>query len=255
MKCSGARDKQGLQKSGRIVATVLRCLVDAARPGVSTEELDEMARRSLTKAGSRLPFLDYRGYPAVICTSVNNHLVHELPKKETILKEGDIVGLDIGADVGGYITDMAVTVGVGTIRSDAQRLLDVTREALRLAICSLKPGMRTGDLGAVIQQYIEQHGMGVVRDLVGHGVGRQLHEDPMVPNFGKSGQGTLLTEGMVIAIEPMVTLGDWHVKTLDDKWTVATADGSLGAHFEHSVIIEADGTHILTQTDGHDPWP
>lgn len=255
MQCSGTRDKQGLQKSGRILAAVLRSLVDAAQPGVSTGELDTLARRLLAKAGSKFPFLDYRGYPGVICTSVNDHIVHELPRKETILREGDIVGLDIGADVDGYITDMAVTVGVGAIHPDAQRLLNVTQEALRLAIRLLKPGMRTGDLGAIIQEYIEKQGMGVVRDLVGHGVGRQIHEDPMVPNFGKHGQGTLLTEGMVIAIEPMVTLGDWHVKTLDDKWTVATADGSLGAHFEHSVIIEADGTHILTQTDDHDPWP
>ncbi len=255
MKCTSARDRRGLRESGRIAATVLRSLVKAAQPGVSTAELDVTARRLLTEAGSKLPFLDYRGYPSVLCTSVNDQLVHGLPKKNAILQKGDIVGLDIGADYGGYITDMAVTIGIGTISSEARRLLLVAQKALRLAIRSLKPGMKTGDLGAVIQQYIEKHGMGVVRDLVGHGVGRQLHEDPMIPNFGTHGQGTLLTEGMVIAIEPMVTLGDWHVKTLDDGWTVATADGSLGAHFEHSVVIEADGAQILTQTDDHDPWP
>lgn len=255
MNTSTARDKAGLRESGRIAAVVLRRVVEATQPGVTTAFLDDLARRLLADAGAKAPFLQYHGYPAVMCTSVNDELVHGLPNAKRALHEGDIIGLDFGADYGGYITDMAVTVGVGTISAEAQHLIDVTQEALRLAIRSLKPGMTTGDLGALIQQYIEGKKMGVVRDLVGHGVGRELHEDPMIPNFGTRGQGTKFHKGMVIAIEPMVTLGDWHVKTLDDGWTVATADGSLGAHFEHTVVIEADGAKILTQTDDHDPWP
>lgn len=249
------KDIAGLRESGRIAAEALQLCVQAAQPGISTHELDMIARKSLTDAGSKIPFLDYHGYPAAICTSINDHLVHGLPTKKAILKEGDIVGIDIGADIDGYITDMAVTIPVGKVPAESTKLMKVTQEALRLAIRSVRPGMTTGDLGALIQDYIEKFHYGVVRDLVGHGVGRELHEEPMIPNFGVRGQGSILEENMVIAIEPMVTIGDWHVKTLSDKWTIATLDGSLGAHFEHTLVVTKHGGDVVTQTNDHDPWP
>lgn len=249
------QDIEGLRTSGRIAATALRALVDALEPGITTAELDRMAEEHIRRAGAIPPFRGYRDYPATICTSINDHIVHGLPSASEKVAAGDIIGLDIGADFHGYITDMAVTVPVGTVRPEAKKLLAVTQEALRKAIAFVRPGKTIGDLGAMIQAYVEREGFSVIRDLVGHGVGRELHEDPMIPNFGTPGQGKPFTEGMVVAIEPMVSTGDWHVKTLKDGWTVAMRDGSLGAHFEHTVAITRKGTIVLTQTNGSAPWP
>lgn len=244
-----------LREGGSILAQALRTVVQAATAGVTTAELNHVAEREIRAHGAEPSFLGYRDYPATLCVSRNNEVVHGIPSAAISLHSGDIVGLDLGVRYKGFITDMAVTVGIGAIKPEAQRLLDVTRTALNKAVAFLKPGVTTGDLGALLQAYIEGEGFSVIRDLVGHGVGLQVHEEPMIPNFGVAGQGTALTEGMVIAVEPMVTAGDWHVKVLEDGWTVATADGGLGAHFEHTLLITADGVDVLTKTNGKHPWP
>lgn len=200
-------------------------------------------------------FLGYRGFPAVLCASVNAHVVHGIPSDSARLQNGDILGLDIGIVHHRLYTDMAVTVPVGTVSTEAARLVQVTRTALDRAIRYIRPGRTTGDLGAEIQSYVEGEGLSIVRDLVGHGVGGSVHEDPMIPNFGVRGQGPTLKEGMVIAVEPMVTAGGRHVRTEKDGWTVTTLDGSLAAHFEHTLILTKDGVEVITQTDGDHPWP
>lgn len=236
-----------LREGGRTLAKILGAVVAAVKPGVSTETLNRIAAEAMNAAGVEPAFLGYHGYPAVLCTSVNTKVVHGIPSPDEILQEGDVIGLDIGIKSQGLYTDMAVSVGVGTISPEAQRLLDVTKTALDHAIENVRPNATTGDIGAAVQQYIEGQGFGVVRDLVGHGVGRRLHEEPVLPNFGIAGRGTRIAKGMVLAFEPMVTAGDWHVETLADGWSVVTVDGSLTAHFEHTVLVTENGCEVLTK--------
>lgn len=236
-----------MRKSGRVVARALRVMSEAIVPGkTSPAELDALAKRIIEEAGGRPSFLNYRGFPASSCISVNDTVVHGIPDA-TPLEEGDIVGLDLGVQLDGWHADGAWTYPVGTISKEAQRLLNVTRESLFQGIGKAKVGNRIGDIASAVQKYVESNGYSVVRDLVGHGIGRQLHEEPSaVPNFGKPGKGELLRDGMTICIEPMVNQGTYKVMTLPDQWTLKTADGSLSAHFEHTVAITKGGTEILT---------
>ncbi|MDO8588651.1 MAG: type I methionyl aminopeptidase [Armatimonadota bacterium] len=232
--------------AGGVVARTLDHLARSIVPGkTTTQDLTALAEHLLAQAGAAASFKGYRGYPSAICASVNQVVVHGIPGPLP-LDTGDIVGIDLGAIVEGYHGDAAVTVPVGEISEEAGRLLRVTREALYKGIEQARPGRRVGDIGAAIQEYAERHGYSVVRDLVGHGIGRSMHEDPQVPNFGKHGHGPRLREGMTLAIEPMVNIGGYSTRTLDDHWTIVTKDGSLSAHFEHTVAITARGPDILT---------
>lgn len=238
-----------MREAGRINAEALHAAMSIIRPGVTTADLNAAAEEVLEKYGLTSPFKGYPGaypYPASICTSINEELVHGIPGKRK-LKEGDIVSMDCGTNYKGFVGDSAVTVGVGTISEPAQRLLDVTREALRIGIEQMVPGNHVGDIGAAIQDYVESHGMNVVREYTGHGVGRQMHEGPAVPNYGIPGRGMELRTGMTIALEPMVMLGAYYTKVLRDEWTVTSRDDSLTAHFEHSVAITENGPFILTE--------
>lgn len=241
-----SRDEIAIMKeAGEIVAGVRELVVSALRPGVIEMELDEIARREFKKANVTPTFLGYHGYPATLCVSVNDEIVHGIPGKREI-KDGDIVSIDIGCTHKGFVADTAVTVGVGNITPEAQRLIDVTREAVWRGIRAARGGAKTGDIGHAIQTYVEEQGLAVVREYVGHGVGRQMHEDPQIPNYGDPGTGTLLRPGMVIAIEPMVNMGDWRTKRDDDEWTVRTIDGALSAHFEHTLAITDGEAEVLT---------
>ncbi len=235
-----------MRRAGQIVAATLQKISAAVYPGVMTIELDTLAESSLRAAGAIPAFKGYRGYPATLCTSVNDEVVHGIPGKR-VLCEGDIVSLDLGAKFDGFYADATVTCPVGVISVEAERLIRVTREALYKGIEKATPGRRLGDVGAAIQQYAEMNGYGVVRDLVGHGIGRSLHEDPQVPNYGMPGHGTLLKEGMTLAIEPMINAGGYGIRQLADGWTIVTADHSLSAHYEHTVAIIDDGATILTE--------
>jgi methionyl aminopeptidase len=234
-----------MKEAGRIVSGVRDLLVDSLRPGMVERELDEIARRQFKKANVIPTFLGYHGYPATVCVSVNDEIVHGIPGKREI-QDGDVVSIDIGCTYEGFVADTAVTVGVGNVAPEAQRLIDVTREAVWRGIGAARAGARTGDIGHAIQTYVEGEGLAVVREYVGHGVGRQMHEDPQIPNYGKPGAGTPLRAGMVIAIEPMVNLGDWRTKRDDDEWTVRTIDGALSAHFEHTLAITDGEAEVLT---------
>jgi len=239
-----------MRNSGRLAQRILNQLGAAAQAGVSTHELDLMARRYLEEAGATSPFLGYGGrnhppFPGAICTSVNEAVVHGVPTKDP-LKNGDIVALDVGAKLQGWLGDTAGTFPVGEISTSAQRLLRVTKEALYLGIEQAKVGNRVGDIAHAVQTHIENHGYHVVRDLVGHGVGRSLHEEPSVPNFGSKNSGPKLRAGMTFAIEPMVNAGTAKVIYLDDGWTCLSADRSLSAHFEHTIAVLSDGPEILT---------
>ena len=229
-----------------IVAEVLQELVRAARPGVSTLELDALAERSIRARGAVPAFKGYRGFPKTLCASINEQVVHGIPSKRR-LKEGDIVGLDLGAKWDGYYGDAAVTIPVGSVTPVAEILLATAREALYLGIKEVSPGQHLSDISHTIQRYAEGAGYSVVRAFVGHGIGTALHEEPQVPNFGPPGRGPRLKVGMVLAIEPMVNIGDADVEILDDGWTVVTADGQLSAHFEHTVAITEAGPEILTK--------
>jgi methionyl aminopeptidase len=235
-----------MRKSNAIVAAILEELRKKIRPGVRTIELDRLAEEMALKKGARPAFKGYRGYPYSLCTSVNSEVVHGMPS-ERELKEGDIISLDFGILNDGYYGDAAVTVPVGDITPVASRLLKVTEEALYRGIAEVKAGNRIGDISAAIQGHVEAAGYSVVRDLVGHGIGKSLHEDPQVPNYGSGGRGIELKPGMVIAIEPMVNEGIYRVEILRDGWTVVTADGKLSAHFEHSVAITENGPVILSR--------
>ncbi|MBI2466395.1 MAG: type I methionyl aminopeptidase [Candidatus Rokubacteria bacterium] len=235
-----------MREAGRVVVAAQRLCRELSRPGVSTLEIDQEVEGLIRKAGARPAFKGYRGFPATVCASINEEVVHGIPAAHRRLKEGDIVGLDLGAVVEGYYADAAFTLAIGEIPPEVQRLLDVTRESLELAIQQGRPGNRLGDVSAAVQRRVEAAGFGVVRAFVGHGIGRELHEDPQVPNFGEPGKGPLLRAGMVLAIEPMVTMGHWEVRVLADRWTAVTEDGSLAAHFEHTVAITADGPDVLT---------
>ena len=235
-----------MRKSNVLVAAILEELKKKIRPGVKTIELDRLSEEMALKRGARPAFKGYRGYPYSLCTSVNSEVVHGMPS-ERELKEGDIVSLDFGILNDGYYGDAAVTVPVGEITPAAKRLLRVTEEALYRGIAEVRAGNRIGDISAAIQGHAEAAGFSVVRDLVGHGIGKNLHEDPQVPNYGSSGRGIELKAGMVFAIEPMVNEGTYRVDILRDGWTVVTADGKLSAHFEHSVAITENGPVILSR--------
>ncbi len=235
-----------MRKSNAIVAAILEELSKKIRPGVKTIELDRLSEELALKKGARPAFKGYRGYPYSLCTSVNSEVVHGMPS-ERELKEGDIVSLDFGILNDGYYGDAAVTVPVGEITPGARKLLKITEEALYRGIAEVKAGNRIGDISSAIQDHVEAAGYSVVRDLVGHGIGKNLHEDPQVPNYGSGGRGIELKPGMVFAIEPMVNEGTYRVEILRDGWTVVTADGKLSAHFEHSVAITENGPVILSR--------
>ncbi len=240
-----AREIELMRRAGRIVAVVLEELRRSVQPGVTTRALDTLARQGIERLGGMPAFVGYRGYPATLCASVNDEVVHGIPG-DRVLREGDIVGLDLGAIVEGYYGDAAITVPVGAVRPDAARLMAVTREALARGIAQVAAGARLENISAAIQQYVESSGCSVVRQFVGHGIGRHLHEDPAVPNYGQPDRGPRLKAGMVIAIEPMVNAGGPDVAVLDDGWTAVTTDHSLSAHFEHTVAITEAGPEILT---------
>jgi methionyl aminopeptidase len=235
-----------MREAGRILADAFRVCRDLVKPGVSTLEIDREVEALIRSRKAKPAFKGYRGFPATICASINEEVVHGIPAARRRLREGDIIGLDLGAIVEGYYADAAVTLPVGEVSDEARRLLEVTRESLELAIAQCRPGQRLGDVSAAVQQHVERAGFGVVRAFVGHGIGRALHEDPQVPNFGEPGRGPLLRVGMVLALEPMVTMGHWEVRVLADRWTAVTADGSLAAHFEHTVAVTEHGPDVLT---------
>ena len=239
-----------MREAGRILADAFRVCRDLVKPGVSTLEIDREVESLIRDRKAKPAFKGYRGFPATICASINEEVVHGIPAARRRLREGDIIGLDLGAIVEDYYADAAVTMPVGEVTDEARRLLDVTRESLDLGIAQCWPGRRLGDVSAAIQQHVEAAGFGVVRAFVGHGIGRALHEDPQVPNFGEAGRGPLLRVGMVLALEPMVTMGHWEVRVLADRWTAVTADGSLAAHFEHTVAVTEHGPEVLTKDAG-----
>jgi len=238
-----------IRRAGRIVAEVLRELKSQVKAGMTTLDLDRIAEEGIRKRGGQPAFKGYRGFPATLCASVNNEIVHGIPSKRT-LREGDIIGLDLGAIVDGYYGDAAITVAVGAIPPEVQRLVRVTEESLYRGIEQMKAGNRLSDVSHAVQAYVEAAGYSVVKDFVGHGIGQSLHEEPQLPNFGKPGQGPRLRAGMVLAIEPMVNMGKDGVRVLDDHWTAVTEDGSLSAHFEHTVAITQEGPVILTSNNG-----
>ena len=234
-----------MRRAGAVVGTVIRLLKRSVEPGITTRELDRIAYKEITRQGAKPTFKGYRGFPASICTSVNEEIVHGIPSKR-VLKEGDIIKLDVGATLDGLIGDAAVSLAVGQVDQAADELMEATRRSLEEGIKASQAGNRVGDIGAAVQELGESEGYGVVREFVGHGVGRFLHEDPQVPNYGQPGMGPLLRPGMCIAIEPMLNLGDWHTRILEDQWTVVTADGKISAHFEHTIAITDQGPEVLT---------
>lgn len=236
-----------LRRVNLVVHDVLEAVEEAVRPGASTHELNEIARKVMEKHGATSAFLGYHGYPAVLCTSVNEVVVHGIPRREVILDEGDIVGLDFGCFLDGYCGDAARTVAAGRPGPAAARLMKVTREALEQAIACCVPGKRLQDIGWAVQSYVEEHGYSVVRSFVGHGIGKSMHEDPPVPNYGTPGRGIRLKPGLVLAIEPMVNEGLSGVKVLADHWTAVTEDGRLSAHFEHSVAVTEGDPLVLSR--------
>jgi methionyl aminopeptidase len=240
-----AQELEAMARAGAIVGATITLLKRCVEPGITTRELDNIAYKEITRHGAKPTFKGYRGFPGSICASVNEEIVHGIPGKR-VLKEGDIIKMDVGATIDGFIGDAAVSLPVGQVSQEALDLMEATRISLEEGIQAAQPGNRIGDIGAAVQSYAESRGYGVVREFVGHGVGRFLHEDPQVPNYGQKGKGQLLRPGMCIAIEPMLNVGDWHTRILDDQWTVVTADGSLSSHFEHTIAITEDGPRILT---------
>ena len=244
------REIELMREAGRIAATALKVAGEAVRPGVSTLEIDTIARKYIESQGARPNFLGLYGFPATACISINNQVIHGIPSKDRILKEGDIVSIDLGAEKNGYHGDNAATFAVGEISDEAKRLIDTTRESLYVGLKQAVAGNRIGDISNAVQVYCEERGYGVVRDFVGHGIGKELHEDPSVPNFGTPGRGVRLLPGMTIAVEPMINQGTWEVNQLSDGWTIVTKDGKLAAHFEHTIAITKDGEcMILTLPD------
>ena len=243
--CKSAGEIEKMRAANALVANVLAELAVVAAPGVTTRDLDELAERLVREGGAEPAFKGYRGYPATLCASVNEQVVHGIPSKRQLL-EGDIVSLDMGVKLDGFYGDSAVTVPVGPISGDAQRLLGVTQEALARGITQVRVGGRISDIGHAIQQHVESHGFSVVREFVGHGIGAALHEEPQIANYGEPGRGPRLAEGMVLAIEPMVNMGRPAVRVLADGWTAVTRDGSLSAHFEHTVAVTKQGPLVLT---------
>ncbi len=236
-----------MRRAGHILADVMDRLRADVKPGMSTLEIDEDVEAFIRREGAAPAFKGYRGFPATVCVSINEEVVHGIPSARRKIREGDIVGLDLGCIVDGYYADCAFTLGVGPVPASVEKLLDVTRESLDLAIKECWPGRRLSDVSHAVQAHVETHGLSVVRAFVGHGIGRALHEEPQVPNFGDPGRGPQLRSGMVLAIEPMVTMGSWEVRILDDGWTAVTKDGSLAAHFEHTVALTDGEPEVLTR--------
>lgn len=241
-----AKQIEKMRKACNITKEALELIEKSIKPGISTKQLDKIAYDFIKSQGGVPNFLNYNGFPGSICASVNDEVVHGIPDKQRILKEGDIISVDMGTMLDGWHSDAARTFAVGKISTEAQRLIDVTKQSFFEGIKHIKHGARLGDISAAIQEYVEKNGYSVVRDLVGHGIGQNLHEDPNVPNFGHYGKGVKLAAGMTLAIEPMVNEGEYEVEVLDNDWTVVTADGSLSAHYENTVLITKDGYEILT---------
>jgi methionyl aminopeptidase len=241
-----------MRQAGKIVAEVLRILAEQTRPGMKTKEMDAIAIRELKRMGAESSFKGYRGYPATVCVSVNDEIVHGIPGNR-VLKDGDIVSLDFGAIYQGYHGDAAITVPVGEISPEARRLIETTRDTLKVGIAAARSGARLGDICAAIQNYAESRGYSLVREYTGHGIGHKMHEDPQIPNtthppYGlQSGTGPLLKKGMTLAVEPMLNIGGWQTRVADDQWTVLTADGSLSAHFEHTIAVDDNEPEVLTR--------
>jgi methionyl aminopeptidase len=241
-----SKEVEKMRRAGGIVREVLHAVRAMVKPGVTTLDLENMAAKMIEDAGATPAFKGYHGFPCVLCTSLNEQVVHGIPSAKTVLREGDILSVDCGAVIDGYYGDSAITIPVGKVAATTQRLLDVTRGSLEKAIETVRPGAMLGDVGAAVQEMVEAEGFSVVKEFVGHGIGTHMHEDPQIPNFGQRGRGVRLREGMVLAIEPMVNAGGDAVRVLKDGWTAVTEDGSLSAHFEHTVAVTKDGAAILT---------
>jgi len=237
---------ESMRRASRVVAEVLQQLKSRVKPGVTTAELDKFAEQRVRELGAVPAFLGYRGYPATLCVSINEEIVHGIPSPKRVIREGDIVSLDMGAVIDGFYGDAAVTVAAGEISAPAKKLMDVTRSSLEAALSQVRAGARLGDVSHAVEEYAGVHGMGVVREFTGHGIGRKLHEEPSIPNFGRAGTGPTLKAGMTLAIEPMLCLGKADVIVKNDGWTAVSADGSLAAHFEHTVAVTEDGCDILS---------
>ena len=244
--CRSAAELEQMREAGRLVGEVLTELAAVVAPGVSTADLDALAEKRILQAGATPAFKGYHGYPATICASVNDEVIHGIPSGRRVLNEGDVISIDVGAAMNGYYGDSAVTLPVGMISEKAATLLRVTEESLYKAIEAARTGNRISDIGYAVQKHVEAYGFSVVREFVGHGIGQKMHEEPQVPNYGQPGHGPRLTEGMVLAIEPMVNAGSAAVKVLADGWTAVTRDGGLSAHFEHTVAVTAGEPWILT---------
>ncbi|HLJ90954.1 MAG TPA: type I methionyl aminopeptidase [Candidatus Angelobacter sp.] len=247
INCKSQTELEKMRRSGHIVHQVLEVVRDEVAPGVSTMHLERVAEERIRELGAKPAFKGYYDYPCVLCTSVNNEIIHGIPSAKRVLADGDIVSIDCGVVLDGYYGDSAITVPVGTtLAPELKKLLDVTEASLKCAIEQVRLGKTIGDVGAAVQEYVESNGFSVVREFVGHGIGTRLHEDPQVPNYGTRGHGTRLREGMVLAIEPMVNIGKPGARVLEDKWTAVTEDGSYSAHFEHCVAVTRNGPMVLT---------
>lgn len=248
INCRSQAELEKMRRSGAVLRQVLDAVCAGVAPGVSTMDLERLAEEKIRELGAKPAFKGYYDYPCVLCTSVNNEIIHGIPSEKRILKEGDILSIDCGVVLDGYYSDSALTVPVGTqLAPELKKLLEVTQASLRKAIAEVKLGKTVGDIGAVVQEYVEANGFSVVREFVGHGIGTRMHEEPQVPNFGTRGHGVRLREGMVLAIEPMVNVGKPGARVLDDKWTAVTEDGSYSAHFEHTVAVTRNGPLVLTE--------
>ncbi len=245
--CKSQPEIEKLRRSGRMVRELLEEIKELVRPGVTTQDLENFVVKRVKELGAKPAFKGYRGYPCCLCASVNSEVIHAIPSPRRALREGDIVSLDTGVILDGYYGDSALTVPVGEISDSARRLLKVTEEALELAIQKVRLGNRLGDVSYSVQEYAERNGYSVVREFVGHGIGKAMHEEPQVPNYGTAGRGPVLKPGMVFAIEPMVNTGKADVRVLDDNWTAVTVDGGLSAHFEHMVAVTTNGPDVLTR--------
>ena len=241
-----AQQVEKMRKSCLLTKECMDLLEKNIRPGINTKQLDKIAYDFYKSKGATPNFLNYNGYPGTICASVNDEVVHGIPSKHRVLKDGDIISIDMGCILDGWHSDMARTFAVGNISAQAQKLIDVTRESFFEGVKYIKHGAKLGDVSSAIQTYVEKHGFGVVRDLVGHGIGREMHEDPSVPNYGKLGTGMRLKAGTVLCIEPMIAMGSWKVNVLRDGWTAVTVDGKPAAHYENTVVVREDGVEILT---------
>lgn len=240
-------DIVSMREASRVVARTLELLKGVVKAGVTTAELDSFAEKQIRSMGAEPAFLGYRGYPATLCISINEEIVHGIPDDKHVVRTGDIVSLDLGAVIGGFYGDATITVGVGEISGAARKLIDVTKRSLDLALEEVKPGARLGDVSWAVQKYAEANGMSIIREFTGHGIGRRLHEEPSIPNYGRPGTGPVLKQGMTLAIEPMIALGGPEILIRKNGWTAVTADGSLAAHWEHTVAVTGSGCEILSK--------